>query len=147
MGKNFTITSAIFNEIIEFNFNTLDNLEENYQVLYQLAQKELNINKDECSEQEYDDMINDEINQLISVKMIHKEGLLYHALLKWYNRNEDHNLNGYSLKVLENVRSAVLEGDYLYYVTGCGYDTISSDLLGGSADGEAKYEFLKWINE
>jgi hypothetical protein len=78
--------------------------------------------------------------------MIATDGLLYNALIRWYNRNETHNLNGYSLKVLENVRSAVIEDGYLYYVTGCGYDTIDSDLLGGSADGATRYKFLEWIN-
>ena len=137
--KNFKITSAIFNEIQKLDMNNHDA----YEILYKLAENEL------VSENEYasKELIEDEIDNISSVKMIHKEGLLFHALLKWHNRNENHNLNDYSLKVLENVRSAVLDDEYLYYVTGYGYDTISSDLLGGTSDGQAKYDFLKWINE
>ena len=148
--KNFKITSAIFNEIEEVEFNSTEAYEEYYSVMYKLAENELCLSEDEkenMSNDELQENIDDEMNNIISVKRIHKEGLLFHALLKWYNRNENHNLNDYSLKVLENVRSAVLDDEYLYYVTGYGYDTISSDLLGGTSDGQAKYDFLKWINE
>jgi len=143
--KNFTITSAIFNEIEQFNLNCPENREESYHVLLELAEKELDINKENYSENEFYDMIDDKISDINVVNRIPQDGILYQALTKWHNRND---VNSYplNLKVLENVRSAVLDGGYLYYVTGCGYDTISSDLLGGNADGETKKEFLNWIN-
>jgi len=146
---NFTITSAIFNEIEELDING-ENFESFYHILYKLAENNLNFSieeKENMSDNELESAIDREMDEIISVYRISKDGLLYQALLKWHNRNENHNLNEYSLKVLENVRSAVLDDDYLYYVTGCGYDTISADLLGGTADGQAKYDFLKWINE
>ena len=149
MTKNFTITSTIFNEIEQLDING-ENFESYYHIMYELAENELDLSPDEkenMSDNELENLINSEINEIVSINRISKDGLLYQALLKWHNRNEDHNLNGYSLKVLENVRSVVLDDDYLYYVTGCGYDTISADLLGGTADGQAKYDFLKWINE
>ena len=146
---NFTITSAIFNEIEELDING-ENFESFYHIMYELAENELDLSPDEkenMSHNELESAIDREMDEITSVYRISKDGLLYQALLKWHNRNENQNLNGHSLKVLENVRSAVLDDDYLYYVTGCGYDTISSDLLGGTSDGQAKYDFLKWIKE
>lgn len=148
---NFTITSAIFNEIEELDFTSTEAMEHSYDnyygVLYQLAEKELNTNKEDYeNESEYEEAVDEEINNMISINRISQDGILYQALIKWHNRN-DENSYPLHLKTLENVRSAVLDGGYLYYVTGCGYDTISSDLLGGYADGKAKKEFLNWINE
>lgn len=146
---NFTITGAIFNEIEELDFTSTEAMEHSYDnyygILYQLAEKELDANKDYENESEYEDAVNEEISNMISINRISQDSMLYQALIKWHNR-KDENSYPLNLKVLENVRSAVLDGGYLYYVTGCGYDTISSDLLGGSADGQAKKEFLNWIN-
>jgi len=40
------------------------------------------------------------------------------------------------------------DGDdwYFYFVTGCGYDVISSDLLGCAADGVARDKFVDFLN-
>lgn len=143
---NFTITSAIFNEIEDVHQTSSDSFEKYYDVLYQLAKNEIDTNKEYYdSESDYHEAICEEIGNLNTVNRISQDGILYQALIKWHNRND---VNSYplNLKVLENVRSAVLYDGYLYYVTGYGYDAISSDLLGGNADGEAKKEFLKWIN-
>ena len=45
------------------------------------------------------------------------------------------------------IRGFVDEGNSILFITGAGYDFISSDLLGGSADGSKQREFLDWINE
>lgn len=144
--KNFTITSAIFNEIQRVDLSCPENREDIYHIFYELAEKELDANKENYeNESQYEEAIDEEMSDIATVNRISQDGILYQALIKWHNRN-DENSYPLNLKVLENVRSAVLDGGYLYYVTGYGYDTISSDLLGGNADGKAKEEFLKWIN-
>lgn len=136
---NFTITEAIFNEILEVE-NTWENYEENSEILNQIAIKEtcedVSAFEDESS---YHDTVFETLDNIIFIGSISKNGLLYSALVKWY-KHKDKDMK-------QTVRSFVEDNDNIYYVTGCGYDTIDSDLLGGKADGETRKEFLQWINE
>lgn len=145
-NKNFTITGVIFNEIEEVEFNG-ENFDEYYELLHQLGENELGEEiKNYDSEEDYEQAVQEEMDVIICVKRISVDGILYNALLKWFNRNSKSNSNGYAIKVLNNVRSAVIDGEYLYYVTGCGYDTIDNDLLNGNGSGHTRHEFLDWIN-
>lgn len=148
-NKNFTITSVIFNEIedvTELVFG--ENMDEFHHVTWELAKNELDQNEDEFEDDsEYNDAISNEMNNIICINRIDTNGLLFNALLRYFNRNETSNINGYQLAFHDHVRSCVFDGDYMYYVTGCGYDTVSSDLLGKSADGTEKYNFIDWLNK
>ena len=130
---NFKITEAIFNEIQEVE-NTWEGYENNSYALTQLAYKEM--------DQEYienDDAVFETLDSIIFIGSINKDSLLYSALVKWYKHKGDN--------IEEEIRSYVEDNENIYYVTGSGYDTISADLLGGSADGMARKEFMQWINE
>ena len=77
----------------------------------------------------------------ISVKRIKIDSLLFRALRYWFNAWDDY-------KILSDcVRGCVIANGCLYYGTGWGYDTISSDLLGCQANGRAKEVFIKFVNE
>lgn len=131
--NNFKITDAIFNEIHEVE-NNWENYEENYDIFQQLASNEMEDTEDK--ENEFD--VLDTLENIIFIGSISKNSLLYSALVKWYE------YKGKNMK--KSIRSFVEDNDNIYYVTGCGYDTIDSDLLGGKADGETRKEFLQWIN-
>lgn len=124
------IDERIFNEVESVDLSDYSFYEENFNLLYELASKEAYSDSEEA--------IEEALSNIISVYRIHLDSLLYKALLDWY---------GGFANLEDRVRSCVLDGDYIYFITGCGYDIISADLLGGSADGEAKKEFLKFLNE
>lgn len=63
---------------------------------------------------------------------IPRHSVLYTALEKWYGSHD---------AMMGNIRGAFERDEYLYFCSGCGYDIISADLLGGSADGEASKQF------
>ena len=117
--------------------------EEYSEILTELGERELvaSCDRADYSEEDWYDMVFDEASNIIRVLRINQDGLLFQALMKWYGGRHE--------KVLSNVRSAYdnySEDGYLYYVTGIGYDTISNDLLGGTTDGDATKQFLKYIN-
>lgn len=133
---NFTIKEAIFNEIQEVEFNW-ENYENNKALFDNLALKEMGIeNIDNTDEFE----ILDTLENIIFIGSISKKGLLYDAIVKWYGKRPANHMK-------EIIRSFVEDNDNIYYVSGCGYDTIDKDLLGGKADGVTKKEFMQWINE
>lgn len=85
---------------------------------------------DENSQREVDGF------QFIKVCRLPVDSLLYEALQLWYqDKPEAHVRGGYIYK------------GYLYYGTGIGYDTISSDLLGYECDGIAREQFISFLNE
>ena len=129
--SNFKITEAIFNEIQEVE-NNWEGYENNSYALTQLALREMD------NEAVNEDAVFETLENIIFVGSISKNSLLYSALVKWY-KYKDKNMK-------KSIRSFVEDNDNIYYVTGSGYDTIDSDLLGGSADGMAREEFLQWIN-
>ena len=147
-NKNFLITSVIFNEIEDVTDQIFGEEYENFHhIAYNLAEKELDQNEDEFeNENEYSEAILEVMNNIITINRINTNGILFHALLRYFNKDQTSNINGYKHLFYEKVRSCVFEGDYMYYVTGCGYDTISSDLLGTLADGTEKNNFIEWLN-
>ena len=69
--------------------------------------------------------------------LIPEHSLLMAALIKYAGSRD---------KALAKIRSAVEAPEGIYFATGYGYDIISSDLLGGSADGQETTRFLNWVN-
>ncbi len=132
------IDERIFREIESVDISDYSFYEENFNLLYDLASKEAQVDGfDDEEEEEREEAIENALSSIVSVYRVHLDSLLYKALLEWYK--DFANLE-------ENVRSCTLDGDYIYFVAGCGYDIISSDLLGGTADGQAKKEFLNFLN-
>lgn len=81
-------------------------------------------------------------SSIITVGRFQFDSLLAEGLAEWFECKR-YELTGY-------VRSCWLSrgGDdwYFYFVTGCGYDVISSDLLGCDADGVARRKFVDFLN-
>lgn len=138
--KNFTITEAIFNEIQEVEFNWENyNYGNNTDVFNELAINETHEDISEFEdESSYHDAVFETLENIIFIGSISKKGLLYNAIVKWYEYKDK------SMK--EEIRSYIEDNNHIYFVTGYGYDTIDKDLLGGSADGMARKEFMQWIN-
>lgn len=138
---NFKITEAIFNEIQEVE-NTWENYNygNNTDVFNELAINETHEDISEFEdESSYHDAVFETLKNIIFIGSISKDSLLYSALVKWY-KHKDKDMK-------QTVRSFVEDNENIYYVSGCGYDTIDADLLGGKADGVTKKEFMQWINE
>ena len=131
--NNFKITEAIFNEIQEVE-NNWEGYEKNSYALTMLAHKEM-----DQEDIDNEDAVFETLESIIFIGSISKKGLLYDALVQWY-KYKDKNMK-------KSIRSFVEDNDNIYYVTGCGYNTIDADLLGGKGDGMARKEFMQWINE
>lgn len=113
------INNLIFNELQEVENDPMENEYFTFEIYPQIAEQETDTSD-------------------LQFWLIPANSLLWTALVK-YNGN-DHQ------KALANIRSAVETPEGVYFATGYGYDIISSDLLGGEADGAKKQDFLNWIN-
>ena len=120
----------IFNEIQDIELNPTANESFMYDIYPELVDREVeNLATDDYDESDVDIEV---------VEFIPYNSLIWLGLLKWYGDRET---------ALKHIRSAVDTEDGVYYVTGVGYDTISSDLLDRPADGRGKEEFVKMLNE
>ena len=120
----------IFNEIQDIELNPTANESFMYDIYPELVDREAeNLATDDYDESDVDIEV---------VEFIPYNSLIWLGLLKWYGDRET---------ALKHIRSAVDTEDGVYYVTGVGYDTISSDLLDRPADGRGKEEFVKMLNE
>lgn len=143
---NLTINSDIFvgqTEMMEVRRHMLehnefdDELDDLENLLRESNLKDCPREDDE-SEEAYEDRIDEECDFTFCFMRVDKESTLWYALNAWFkSRNE---------KMEDVIRGYVEDDNYFYYMTGIGYDTISSDLLGGEADGKLKHEFLEFIN-
>ena len=135
------------NDFVERNndglwVNQNPNEDANYEILESLAQNEMSDDCNGLTDDELDNMKIDEMNSIIRVLKFSQDSLLFDGLIEWYGTRDN---------MLKNIRSCIQidngwHYDY-YFVTGVGYDTISSDLLGGQADGLAKKEFIEMLNK
>lgn len=146
MMANLTIDTDIFvgqTEMMKvrrhmFEHNEFDDELDDLENLLRESNRKECPQEDGESEEDYVDRIEDECNDTIRFMRVDKESTLWYALNAWFNsRNE---------KMADVIRGYVEDGSYFYYITGIGYDTVSSDLLGGEADGKLKHEFLEFIN-
>lgn len=98
---------------------------------------------DEELTDEMEAQVSDERDSLITVGRFKFDSLLASGLARWFHVRHISDIAGH-------VRSCWLscDGDdwYFYFVTGCGYDVISSDLLGCAADGVARDKFVDFLN-
>lgn len=103
------MTKKIFNEAVD-----LDLTSEKYDELYYTIKEKLDV---------YD---------ILGIFRVDKEGLLYQALLEWYEH-----------KGIDPVDYE--DNDYIYFTHGYGY-SLYDDLVGGNGSTEAQKEFLDYIN-
>ena len=138
------ITDSIFHEIDSFGVDEFlgtdydsEEYEERLGILDELKAREHGYTDyASLTDEQRDEVDEDEI---YVVNRFKRESLLYWALRLWY---------GSHAAVMKHVRSAYDdEWEYIYFVTGIGYDTIGSDLLGGEPDGTMAGKFLDFINE
>ena len=119
----------IFNEIQDVDLNSEENEIFMDTIYPELVDREAeDLDDDDYDESDVDIQV---------VEFIPYNSLIWLGLLKWYGDRET---------ALKHIRSAVDTEDGVYYVTGVGYDTISSDLLDRPADGRGKEEFIKMLN-
>ena len=136
----------IFNEIQDIELNPTANESFMYDIYPELVDREAESlatdDYDESDVDEAEDLDDDDYDEsdvdIEVVEFIPYNSLIWLGLLKWYGDRET---------ALKHIRSAVDTEDGIYYVTGVGYDTISSDLLDRPADGRGKEEFVKMLNE
>lgn len=126
-------------EIVEHDmFDGIDS----YELLRNLATLEAGYSLDGELDEEADERVCEEENSIITVGRFLFDSLLAKGLAEWFECKR-YELAGY-------VRSCWLscDGDdwYFYFVTGCGYDVISSDLLGRECDGVARGTFVDFLN-
>lgn len=120
----------IFNEIQDVDLNS----EENEIFMDTIYPELVDREAEDLDDDDYDESDVD----IEVVEFIPYNSLIWLGLLKWYGDRET---------ALKHIRSAVDTEDGVYYVTGVGYDTISSDLLDRPADGRSKEEFIKMLNK
>lgn len=128
----------IFGEIEDVTelFNDWEELERNpelHNIYRELCLKE--VDGEEMTEEEREEAAFEV--ELMTVKRFSFDGVLYQALLAYYGNYKE---------MMKGIRSAVSHDNYIYYVTGVGYDTISCDLLNGKADGTARKKFADSVN-
>lgn len=139
---------CIYKEITWFNADeiveheTFDGID-SYELLRNLATLEAGYSLDDRLDDEAVERVEDEENSLICVGRFRFDSLLAEGLAEWFKCDRYDGL-------VKHVRSCWLScgGDdwYFYFVTGCGYDVISSDLLGCDADGVARRKFVDFLN-
>ena len=138
---------CIYKEITWFNADeiveheTFDGID-SYELLRNLATLEAGYSLDGELDEEADERVCEEESSIITVGRFQFDSLLAGGLAEWFECKRSE-LTGY-------VRSCWLSrgGDdwYFYFVTGCGYDVISSDLLGCDANGVARRKFVDFLN-
>ncbi len=137
----------IYKEITWFNasdiagHDTFDGID-SCELLYNLAKLEAGYSLDDALDEDAVERVRDEASSIITVGCFRFDSLLAEGLAEWFECKR-YELEGY-------VRSCWLscDGDYwcFYFVTGCGYDAISSDLLGCECDGVARRKFVDFLN-
>ena len=143
------IYDEIFNEMLNLDVQEFINLDSDPDLGFN--EYNLSIYDEMCAKAQFNkpfgELSSDEEEELdreqfIKVKRIPLNSLLFRALRYWYRTW------GHSQNTLANyVRGGYVDDDYLYYGTGIGYDTTSSDLLGCECDGQARDAFLDFCNE
>lgn len=121
--------------------DTFDGID-SWDLLRNLATLEAGYSLDVELDDEAGELVCEVENGIIKVGRFAFDSLLAEGLAEWFECKRSE-LAGY-------VRSCWLSrgGDdwYFYFVTGCGYDVISSDLLGCECDGVAKRKFVDFLN-
>lgn len=132
----------IYNEIDSFDAAEFLECEENWDIYRALQYREEDLDPATASDADLE--YAEEID-LCKINRIDFDSLLLDGLCLWYQCDR--------MDVVNYVRSGVLVKNYngtgkwyVFYVSGIGYDTISSDLLGNEADGVARDMFIDILN-
>lgn len=116
---------------------------DSYDLLRNLATLEAGYSLDGELDEAADERVCEEESSIITVGRFKFDSLLAEGLAEWFHVRHISDIAGH-------VRSCWLscDGDdwYFYFVTGCDYDVISSDLLGCAADGVARDKFVDFLN-
>lgn len=115
--------------------------EEYYRVMELLLERVRNDAKAELGDDDDDYDEDDEYtyDDILRVCYFDEDSLLCAWLCLWYDCT--------TRELASHLRQGVwdMDTERFYYVTGVGYDTKSSDLLGGQADGVASKAFISFI--
>lgn len=169
MSKNFTIGEELFKEMQWINRTDVVSDSDEEDALYALGEKqiayEIKHSDDEMLEDDYDSLseeeqakIDDDItivtdedfgkrvldslnDDALFLGIIPKDTVLDRALISYFRRAK-----GLSYDEMLEKLGLVEDDDNLYFITGCGYDIVDSDLLGGDGSGKTKKQFLDWLN-
>lgn len=94
-----------------------------------------------------DDAVNEQMKDFMpggsaTIWCISPDSRLFELLLEWYDTTDPE-------LMMDSIRQSIFldEYDEMFFVTGCGYDVMSADLLGGSSDGVASREFDRFVEE
>lgn len=138
MNNKFRVDERLFREI-----EWIDLEKDEDDIVYLIAEKYYkgmttdDLEMEGIDVDEMPDLMYEYIYSIINVGKFNKESLLANALRIWYGSYED---------MLDNIRNGVEYDDYYYFETGCGYNIIDADLLGGNGNGETVKEFLEMLN-
>ena len=117
--------------------------EELYDLYYQAAEKELEDDEDADA-----DTVTEAASNIIGLYAVPTNSMLYALLLAWYGSEEELQKHVRScfyrnMYVSEN---ATERTELMFFVTGCGYDIMDADLLGGNCNGETKRAFNSFVD-
>ena len=138
------ITDALYNEIQSFDpYSFLTDVANNTYLYDERLTIVDEVNSKDQFGKSFKYLNEDELDELnhdnvIRINAIEVDTMLFEGLRCWF---------GGFLNVEDGVRAGHYSDGVLYYGTGIGYDTISSDLLGCYCDGIVKNVFISFCNE
>lgn len=135
------IDDRIFKELEEIEFNE----EKNDDLLYRIAQEDLDKKIEEAPEDWDEDDAEEYLDDFYDYRAVYRipNGSLLEYALFTYGKAQKY---GDLFDTFDKLGLTVID-DEAYLITGYGYDVIDMDLLGGDGSGSTKRIFLKIINE
>lgn len=112
-------------------------LEDDWDDLSEEQQEEVDLVTDD----DVEERIAESYTETIYLGVIAKNSLLYHSLIKYFR-----DVKGWNYDEMKAKMFFTEDEDNLYLTTGCFYDIIDEDLLGGDGSGKTKKQFLDWLN-
>lgn len=94
------------------------------------------------TENDVEERINESYAETIYLGVIAKDSLLYRSLVQYFKE-----VKGWNHDEMKDRMFFTEDENNLYLTTGCFYDIIDEDLLGGNGSGETKKQFLAWLNK
>ena len=117
--------------------------EELYDLYYQAAEKEL-----EGDENADADAVTEAASNIIGLYAVRTDSMLYALLLAWYGSEENlqEHVRSCFYRNMYMSKNATERTELMFFVTGCGYDIMDADLLGGNCNGETKRAFNNYVD-
>lgn len=113
-------------------------LEDDWNELSEEQQEDIDVVTDD----DVEERINESYAETIYLGVIVKDSLLYRSLVQYFKEVKDWNHDE-----MKDRMFFTEDENNLYLTTGCFYDIIDEDLLGGNGSGETKKQFLAWLNK